>query len=262
MIIIQSELPKENKSAWKKKYDEFTLDEQLLNLDIQSPENFIDDLKIKYLKSLLPKKGIIVEVGAGSGRLITRIGLENKNCKLIGFDYGSFSINLIKENIAKFNLNGTAMWANAFCIPFKSNSVDAVVSGGLLEHFNETEIKVVIQEMIRILKPEGLFYADIVPAKSSLCRPIILTKHCGGYENNFTKNQWKKILDETSLKNVKIFSGCIIPVNFYGWFRSGLKLKIIYKLQPYINKLDDTKLSDILGFMYYAFARKQMKNKI
>lgn len=246
---------KENKKAWEKLYSSIPSSEQLINLKEQSPENFIDDLKIQYIKKHLPTHGTIVDIGSGSGRLISRIGSEITNCKLVGLDYAEHSIRLVNRNFLKFNLNGSALCANAFHIPIKSNSVDAVVSGGVLEHFNETEINFIIQEMVRILKPEGKFYADIVPNKSSLCRPIILFKH-GGYENSFSKNQWRKILSENGLRSIDIFRGCIIPINFYGWFKNGIKLKLMYKLQPYINDLDDTILSNILGFMYYVFAKK------
>lgn len=249
---------KENKSVWESAYDKIPSSEQSLDLDKQSPENLIDWLKMEQLRPYLPKEGIIVEVGAGSGRLLARIGIENKtNYQLIGIDYFDGSTKLIKENILKFNLNGTSICADAFHLPIKSNSVNAVVSGGLLEHFNEDEIENIILEMARILKPDGLFYADIVPEKSSLCRPVILTKH-GGYENTFTKEQWNTILNHSGLVDIKIFSGLVIPPNFYGWYRSGLQLKFMYKLKSFLNKLDNTVWANMLGFTYYAFARKSI----
>ncbi len=241
---------------WSRKYSDCIISNQTLDLYKKSPESFIDDLKMKYLKEYLPDSGIIVEVGAGSGRLLTRVGLENKNYRLIGFDYESLPVTLIKNNLEKFALNGTSMRANAFKIPIKSNSVNVVISGGLLEHFTSSELNIIIQEMHRILKPNGLLYADIVPGISSLCRPIILTKEYGGYENNFSKKQWKEILVFNGFTNAKVFRGLVIPPNFYGLFRSGYQLKLMYKIQPYLNKLDDTYIANMLGFMYYVFCRK------
>jgi len=246
----------ENKTEWESAYSKISQKEQSLDLEKQSPENLIDWLKMEYLRPFLPKEGIIVEVGAGSGRLLTRIGIENKSkYQLIGIDYFSGSTKLIKGNISKFNLNGTSICADGYHLPLKSNSVNAVVSGGLLEHFNEDEIKDIIQEMVRVLKPDGLFYAEIVPNKSSLCRPVILTQH-GGYENTFTKEQWNLILNENGLVDVKTVSGIIIPPNFYEWYRSGFKLKLVYKLKHLLKKLDNTGWANMLGFSYYAFAKK------
>ncbi len=243
-------------NEWKERYNKLTVSEQLLDLKKPSPENFIDNLKMEYLKQYLPDEGIILEVGAGSGRLITRIGTEYKNLKLIGLDYERFPTILIKNNFEKFNLNGSVICGDAFKIPLKDNSIHAVISGGLLEHFNATDINYIIKEMHRVLKTDGLLYADIVPGKSSLCRPIILTKHYGGYENKFSKNQWENILKTGGFHNSKVFRACILPPNFYGWFRSNPQLKLMYRLQPYINKLDKTIFADMLGFMYYVFARK------
>jgi len=257
---MEDHLLKENKDAWKKVYADIPLSNQLLDLVKHSPENFIDDLKMNYLSKYLPKEGIIVEVGAGSGRLITRIGVETKKCKLIGIDYETSATIIVKKNIEQFNLNGTSICADVFYIPIKSNSVDVVISGGLLEHFNKDEINSVIREMVRILKPNGFFYSDIVPNKMSLCRPIRLS-HRGGYENSFSKNQWRKILSENGLMSIDIMGSCILPTNFYCWFKSGVQLELMYKLQPYINNFDDTILSDIFGFMYYVFAKKQIENK-
>ncbi len=241
---------------WSHKYSNCKISNQILDLYKKSPESFIDDLKMNYLKEYLPKNGTIVEVGAGSGRLLTRVGLENKNYRLIGFDYEKLPVKLIKNNLEKFSLNGTSMRANAFRIPIKSNSINLITSGGFFEHFNLNEIDIILQEMYRVLKPNGLMYADIVPGKSSLCRPIILKKNYGDYENNFSKEQWKSILLKNGFDSVKVFSGCIIPPNFYGWFRSGLQLKIVYALQPFFMFFDDTFLSDILGFEYFVFAKK------
>jgi len=241
---------------WSRKYSDCIISNQLLDVNKKSPEGFIDDLKMKYLKEYLPDNGTIVEVGAGSGRLLTRVGLENRNYRLIGFDYESLPVILIKNNLEKFSLNGTSMCANAFKIPIKSNSVNVLLSGGFLEHFNEIEINFIIQEMYRILKPNGIMYADIVPGISSLCRPIILTKEYGGYENNFSKRQWNEILIKNGFKSPRIFRGCVIPPNFYGWCRSGPQLKLMYKIQKLINNLDNTIISEYLGFMFYVFARK------
>ena len=250
---------KELKSEWSKKYNNVTT-QHSINLDEKSPENFIDQIKWEYINMYMPNSGIVLEVGAGSGRLLTRIGSKNNSLKLIGVDYIKNSSKLIKENIFSLNLSGTAICADAFHLPFKSNSVSVVLSGGLLEHFNETEIDNVVKEMVRVLNPHGLFYADIVPEKFSLCRPIILTKH-GGYENNFSMDKWRKILTKNGLLIDRIFSGCIIPPNFYCWFRSGPQLDIVYSLKSWIKKMDNTFVSDTFGFLYYVFAFKVGDNK-
>lgn len=245
---------KEEKSNWQHEYNKI---HELLDINKQSPENYIDLIKIEYLKQWLPNlNATMLEVGAGSGNLITRVGLENASYRIVGLDYVIDSATMIKRNFLKHNLNGTSICADAFKLPFRDNSIDILLSGGLLEHFNIEKIDNIISEMVRVLKPNGLLYADIVPKKFSSCRPVILTD-AGGYENNFNKTQWKCILERNGLDVHRIFSGLIIPPNFYNWWRSGLHLSIMYKLRTYLTKLDNTILSGVFGFQYYVFATKR-----
>ena len=145
------------------------------------------------------------------------------------------------------------MCGDAFHIPLKDNTADLIVSGGVLEHFNENEINDVVREMVRVLKPDGVFYADIAPKKFSLLRPVILKK-AGGYENSFSKDKWKDILYERGLGEINIFSGLVLPPNFYGWFKKGLGLSIMYKLKPFVTWTIGNFFSDIFGFEYFVFA--------
>jgi len=243
----------ESREDWKLEYENI-LKDQTYKPDVKSPENFIDDIKLKYLRKYLPSSGTVVEIGAGSGRLLTRIALENKNLSVIGIDFES--VKMIKDNIEKFNLNGSSIQADAYKIPLKSNSVDAVISGGFLEHFNNKELECIISDIKRILKPSGLFYAEIVPKKFSLCRPIIL-KDIGGYESTFSMWEWDLMMIQFyGFKNVKVTSGIVIPPNFFCWFKSGTLLEITYKFKYLFEYLDNTFVSDILGFSYYVTAEK------
>ncbi len=242
----------ESKENWRLEYTGVSKD-QTLNLDIKSPENFIDDIKLKYLRPYLPKSGTIVEIGAGSGRFLTRIGLEYRNLEIIGVDFES--ARMVRDNILKFNLNGISIQADAYHLPIKSNSVDTIISGGFLEHFNEVELNKILRESRRILKLHGLFYAEIVPKKFSSCRPIILTQ-MGGYENSFSKKKWKEILKNNGYKNIKVVSGLVLPPNFYVWFKSGILLEKTYKLKYLIEHMDNSIMSEIFGFSYYIISEK------
>lgn len=242
----------ESREEWKLAYKNIPKD-QTLNLDIKSPENFIDDIKLKYLRPYLPLSGFIVEIGAGSGRFLTRIGLENKSLSLVGIDFESAY--MVQDNFKKFNLDGIPIHADAYNIPLKSNSVDAVISGGFLEHFNEEELNKILQESLRILKSGGLFYAEIVPRKFSSCRPIILTE-MGGYESTFNKEEWYNILKNNDFKNIKIVSGLVLPPNFYNWFKKGFLLEKTYKFKYLIEHMENSVISDIFGFSYYIIAYK------
>lgn len=246
----------ECRDEWNKSYGQMEMTDALLDMDKRSPENFIDEIKMEYLEPHLPYVGTFVEIGAGSGRLITRIGIKRPKCKLVGIDYSHYSTVAIKENFWLHESDGSCICSDAFHIPLKDGSCDVVISGGLVEHFNEKEVSVVIQEMTRILKYDGLFYADIAPKKFSMLRPVIL-KEAGGYENSFTQKQWKKILEENGVVNINIFSGLILPPNFYNFFKKGIGLNIMYMLKPLITWTIGNVFSDVFGFEYFVFGRKE-----
>lgn len=51
-------------------------------------------------------------------------------------------------------------------MPFEDKTFDLVLSFGVLEHFKDIDKP--IKEMVRVLKPGGVFFADIVPEKFSI----------------------------------------------------------------------------------------------
>lgn len=225
----------------------------LLDLQRKSPADFIDEIKMDYIKPYLPTRGTVVEVGAGSGRLLTRIG-EYSNLNVVGIDYSPHSTNIIYKNINKFGLNGSAVRGDAIEIPLKTNSVNVVLSGGLLEHFALVDSYNILKEMNRVLIVGGLLYADIVPKKRTLCRPR-LTHDVGGYENSISKHGWQSLINNAGFVG-DVFSGLILPPNFYGRWASDKRINLIYKHKGTIMSLDNTWLSDRFGFVYFVIARK------
>jgi SAM-dependent methyltransferase len=72
-------------------------------------------------------------------------------------------LHLHQSDLAIFERVG----ANAFTLPFADGSVDIVMSFGLLEHFNPEALKAVLTEVIRILRPGGLFIVDVAHGRFS-----------------------------------------------------------------------------------------------
>jgi len=227
----------------------------ILDLNRKSPADFIDEIKMDYLRPYLPSKGVILEVGAGSGRLLTRIGLEN-NYTVIGIDKSQMATKIIRGSQQKFNLTNASICGTTFHIPLKDNSVSVICSGGLLEHFTIREIYTALKEMKRVLKNDGFLYADIVPQKRSLCRPVCLKK-AWDYENSFDKKTWECFIHKSGFDYVDIFSGLILPPDFYGRWAGQKRIEFIFKHKDFIKSLDDTVLSDWLGFAYFVFATKR-----
>jgi SAM-dependent methyltransferase len=217
--------------------------------------NFIDETKVRHLRPLLPLSGNAIEIGAGSGRLLIRLGRE-RPYRLFALDYAPYAIRAVRENFARARVAGEALFGDARRLPFPSASFDLVLSGGLLEHFREPEP--VVREMARVLRPGGLFYADIVPRKTSLYRwaergRMAHDEHLaeGIFESDLSKSAWKRVLKASGLRDVRVVSAGVYPP-----YTMRAHEHLVWKYGKLLRRLDGTLISDLLGFYYMCTARR------
>ena len=162
-------------------------------LDAATLENHIDSGKIGFILPWIPGEGCAVEIGCGSARLLARLGIT-RPYTLTAVDTSLEALAGVERTAAAAGLAIRAVCADAYRLPIKSGSCDVVLSGGLLEHFRDP--LPILREMVRVLKPGGVFYADVVPRKFSLYRVgevmrmmrsewllpgVVETRHDGAY---------------------------------------------------------------------------------
>ena len=238
--------------------------------------NFIDETKVRYLRPLLPAGGRAIEIGAGSGRLLIRVGLE-RPLRLVALDYAVYAMRAVRENARRASeaargdaarpaaqahsddarpLSVSLALGDARALPFEDASFDVVLSGGLLEHFRDPAP--VLAEMSRVLRPGGLFYADIVPRKVSLYRwaerdRMGRSEHLaeGIYESDLPREAWARHVAAAGLREVNAISAGVYPP--YTFPRHE---ELTWKYGAFLRALDGTLASDVLGFFYMVTARK------
>lgn len=135
--------------------------------DVPSFENDIDTRKVEFLGPRLPRTGKALEVGCGSARLLCRMGREAP-LELFAVDNVPTALALAEATARVFGVQVKPVTGDALALPFETGTFDLVLSGGLLEHFPDPEP--VLAEMVRVLKPGGVFYADVVPRRVSWYR--------------------------------------------------------------------------------------------
>ena len=140
--------------------------------DVANSRNFLElweSVKFKHLTEEFPKKPIkTLEVGCGSGGVSlyfhnTRgyeVELVDLSDEALSFARRNFEIHGRKP------LHTTFRKADAAQLPYPDDTFDLAMSFGLLEHF--TNIAKPIGEQLRVLKPGGLFFADIVTKRFSV----------------------------------------------------------------------------------------------
>ena len=154
-------------------------------------------------------------------------------------------------------------WVRADCyrLPFSDGCYDLVASTGLLEHFEDPSM--ILAEMLRVLRPGGVFYSDIVPRKFSLLRALdgFGNKDGNGeiFERPFTRREIEElVLRSGPLRDVRVFpAGVFLPRKLFS-----RRVAFMYRNEYSINKgvtsfckrLDGTWLADCLGFYYFVSA--------
>jgi SAM-dependent methyltransferase len=225
---------------------------------------FVARTKWSYLnQDLRGRKGVALEVGCGSGHMASQMAADGFWAVLV--DYSPAAVLCARNSWQEFPRRDRKSYAigDALSLPFQDNSVDAVVSCGLLEHFESPLAP--IREMTRVLKPGGLFYADICPRKFSLIGAFdyLYPRPKGWYEARLSKEDIREMIAAAGLNLVRFFAaGVLPPRNIPGRGRfpviARMQDRLIEQLADFWRSLDGSRLAELLGFYYYVSAEKRV----
>jgi len=99
----------------------------------------------------------------GCGLATVSLLLSDRGFEVTMLDSSPEALHRVKVTMKKSGRRGTILLGDINNIPVPDKSYDLVHSYGVLEHFDGIEKP--MAEMLRVLKPGGVFFADIVPAK-------------------------------------------------------------------------------------------------
>jgi SAM-dependent methyltransferase len=228
-----------------------------LNLTIDQKDVWLltDQIKLRYLMKKVPQGPIAaLEVGCGSAKL--SVLLAEHGVRTVGLDQSPYALRVAKNNFAYLNAAGHFVMGDVFDLPHPSGKFDLVFSTGLLEHFRDP--RPIISEMVRVLRPGGLFFSDIVPLKFSLLRAGFYLR---GYHKQ-VKDEFPYGVEDITvwlkgcgLENVQVFSSGVVP-SLVLLRRIPLIRDLSFRLVNNWTTFDGTFISDWLGFFYLAFATK------
>jgi SAM-dependent methyltransferase len=221
----------------------------------------LDRTKFEWLRRQMPPEGISLEVGCGSARLSTFVG--SAGCRAVGLDYCAEAAALAQASFARAGVRGDVVVGEAFGLPLRDDSVDMVLSTGLLEHFEDPVP--VVREMVRVLRSGGLFYADVVPRKFSLMCALDGIRgsqcdHDGIPEHAVTAGQLTSLLERSGLKALRVVPAGVFPprVPILGRIRAVREAQglFCYATRRFWSALDGTPVAERLGVYYLCVGRK------
>ncbi|MEA1959077.1 MAG: class I SAM-dependent methyltransferase [Chloroflexota bacterium] len=120
----------------------------------------------RTFRNHIPENSLVLEVGCGSGRILTKIAGE-LNCKCIGVDVEEGSFPAVSFYSRQEGVQVETIKGDGFSLPFKGKTFDVVYSEGVIEHFPLERSAEMIREHSRVCKPGGLVIIS-VPNKFAL----------------------------------------------------------------------------------------------
>ena len=224
-----------------------------------------DDKELHLLMRLGNRQGILLEVGCGEARLSARLAASGFTT--VCLDSSKAALELARGTYRSRGqswLFGIA--ADAYHLPYDDNVFEGVLSTGLLEHFQDPVP--LIKEMVRVVKPGGFVYADILPKKKwrllllfDFLRPLLGRYTDPLFEMPFRRKDILQFTAESGLKEAEVFPAGIYwprwPFLRGNRFLVGLENIASRLTHPIFRKLDGTFLAEIFGIYYFVFGKKQ-----
>ncbi|MDY6906690.1 MAG: methyltransferase domain-containing protein [Chloroflexota bacterium] len=106
-------------------------------------------------KKYIPPRSRVLEVGFGSGRILTRICGE-LDCSGVGVDVNDGAFASIPHYSRLNGAEVEAVRGTGFALPFRDESFDVVYSEGVIEHFPIERSQEMVREHARVCRRGGI----------------------------------------------------------------------------------------------------------
>lgn len=176
--------------------------------DTRNPFFVSDKSKYAHLRKEIARRGIevrdVLEVGCGSATMAAFFAKDGATVHALDASEGA--LDAARRRFASEGVQGHFHHGNAFKLPFPDGTFDLVMSNGLLEHFED--MTPVVKEMVRVLRPGGLSFQDIVPRKFSTTWLFDVPLLAAGYVVNRVRGSPEAdVLKERFKYNLNFFRG-------------------------------------------------------
>ena len=249
--------------------------------DAQTQGKLFEIVKVRFLQSIFPKYGKMLEVGCGTA--FVSLYFTKRGFTAHCLDSNQEILNTAEENFKNEKTRGKFVLGDAERLPFENNEFDVVTSYGLLEHFANP--KKAISEMVRVTKKGGLVFADIVPSRFSVQTfgnvfNFIVTLGYWIFRGNWEKGlekakrnfqplyfenslswaDYKKIFQLAGLKSMQIRGNRPFPRLTLPVFADKLYARLLKKAQPAWYNFDqsNSEFARFWGAGYWLWGRKMV----
>lgn len=100
----------------------------------------------------------ILDLGCGTGTLLLLINIAHPEVELFGMDGDPKILKIAHEKAVKAHVNVNLTSGMAFNLPYNGHSFERVFSTLVLHHLTTKNQQLAMQEVFRVLKPNGEFH--------------------------------------------------------------------------------------------------------
>lgn len=234
----------EEKDYWDRFWTKKIASRKFSELDYFFQKKVYARMHNYFLSMLDDVKGKkILEAGCGSG--YASILLAQEGAEITLSDNSKLALEYSKNLGKRVELNQKVKYvlADVKKLPFNKNTFDIVHNCGVIEHYEDQTILVILREMVRVVGKNG----QVIVVVPNLLSPEIvyrMIKYGKGSERYLSKRKLKKLMREAGLKKteVKSANASVVPACFPEKIHSQL-----------------TFLDDKLKFLDYLFYGKGFK---
>ena len=175
----------------------------------------------RYFKKFLEKKDLVLDIGCGDGKLTALLAPHVK--KVVGLDHQQFPLDMAQVLLEGNGItNVEFVQCDAVALDFKENTFDKITCFDMIEHIPQKDAEVLVQNIIRILKPGG-WLCLTTPNRKDLTNRIFGNQLIEKHYHEYTVEE---------LQN--LFAPFFTHLTFYG---SYLPLIPVPKIEHYANVL-------------------------
>jgi len=188
--------------------------------------------RLSYILGRIRAGSKMLNIGVG-GAFLEGLAVE-KGVDVYILDPNERSISKVRD---LHNLGDKAQTGYSDNIPFDADKFDNVVMSEVLEHLSTEVLEKTINEVARVLKPNGAFLITI-PFEEDLADGLVVCPHCGdkfhrwGHQQTFSMDRLRQLLSAEGFHVEKMQARC-----FPDWSRKGLTNKVKSGIRHVLGRL-------------------------
>jgi 2-polyprenyl-3-methyl-5-hydroxy-6-metoxy-1,4-benzoquinol methylase len=124
----------------------------------------LDSIRRSALELLAPKPGErVLDLGCGRGELCCAV--DEAGAVSIGVDFSRDALTMAQETAARLGRRVLLVRCRAEALPFKSESLNAVLATDIVEHLPDPDLRLTVREVRNALAPGGRFIVHTAPTR-------------------------------------------------------------------------------------------------